>query len=154
MNIYKKNLGEYIDLIKLPVVFLLALSIVQFIVRVLAYFLGNSIVRILGWITFAFMEFAGLAFVIYISYVAVRKKKWSALSTLILGLLFGFITGLISFVGFAFGNVIALILATSPGWNFFKLAAWTGVSMVFLPLIKCVLGGFIAGIVGVIFEKD
>lgn len=151
MEIYKKNFGEYASVMSTPLVFLIAGGIVQFVVRVIGYFLQMNVVRILAWVLLAFMEAVWVILLVYVSWLAVSKKKWSAINTLITGLIFGFLAGLVSAVALSFGNIVALIVSGS--WTAFKVGAWSGVSIVFLPLIKCVLGGFVSGIIGLILEK-
>ncbi|MFH1789009.1 MAG: hypothetical protein ABH834_06485 [Candidatus Altiarchaeota archaeon] len=151
MEIYRKNIGEYASIMTTPLVFFIAVGIVQFVVRIIGYFLQNNLVRILGWVLLAFMEAVWVIMLVYISWVAVSRKRWSAINTLIAGIIFGFLAGFVAAVALSFGNVVAMIVAGT--WTVFKVAAWSGVSVVFLPIIKGVLGGFVAGIIGLILEK-
>jgi len=152
MEIYGKRMGEYLDVVKTSVILLIALAIVQFIIRVVGYFLGINIVRLLGWFMVAASEVVGVLLLLYISWSAVKRRRWNALNTLIAGLLFGFIGGLILAFELSAGNIVAYILSANS-WSLFKVAAYTGVGLVFIPLIQCVLGGFISGIVGLVLEK-
>jgi uncharacterized membrane protein YjgN (DUF898 family) len=127
------------------------LALVQFVLRVLGYFLSKNIIRLIGWVVFGVAEVVWVFMILYISWLAVRRRKWSALNTLIVGLIFGFVGGLVLALGLALGNAVALVLTQS--WGVFKAVAYSGVEVIFLPLINCVLGGFISGIIGLILEK-
>jgi len=150
MNIYGKRLGEYFDVMKTPIVLLIALSIVQFVVRIIAYFMKQNIIRILGWIVFAVIETIWVIMLLYLSWIAVRHRKWSSMNLLFTGLVFGLIGGLITSTNLIFGNIVAVVLSES--WGVFKAVVWSGITIVFLPLLKCILGGFISGVIGVVFE--
>jgi len=152
MEIYGKRVGEYLDIVKTPMVLLIALAIIQFVIRVVGYFLGINIVRLLGWFMVAASEVVSVLMLLYISWSAVKRRRWNALNTLIAGLLFGFIGGLILALDLTAGNLVAYILS-AESWTAFKVAAYTGVGLVFIPLIQCVLGGFISGIVSLVLEK-
>lgn len=151
MRVGGKYVGEYMDLMKVPVVLLTAFCIVQFIIRVIAYWFGIEVIRILAWVAFAALVVGWFMMLVYISWVSVRRKHWNAMNALVLGLLFGVIGGLVTSVGFTAGNVVALIV--SRKWDLFRTAAFSGVGIIFIPLIEAIIGGFVSGVIGLVSEK-
>jgi|GEM_PF-1672889 len=151
MELFKKNIGDYLDVLKTPIVLLISLSVIQFVVRVIGYFLKNGIIRILGWVILAFMGLFWLLILIYVSWIVVHSKRWDAMNTLFAGVIFGLIGGLVVGIGLVFGNIVALILSDS--WTLFKVGVWSVVIMVLIPITMCVFGGFISGIIGILLEN-
>jgi hypothetical protein len=144
-----KTIGEYIDIIKMPLMAMIGLSALNFLFGLTSY---------IPAIGFAFGMLSGLLGILialvswviagYIGYTTVQKYKGDLLNALAAGAIAGIISGLASAVLGILSAGIGMGFGSSVGSMIVLTAAFVGI--IISPIVGAIIGGILAIIGGLI----
>ncbi|MFZ2455906.1 MAG: hypothetical protein WAX07_05470 [Candidatus Altiarchaeia archaeon] len=144
-----KTLSEYLKIIKMPLLALIAMDIVGFLLGFLTYipaigFIFAMLNMVIGLVLFVItVVIAG-----YIGYTAVKKYSGDLLTSLAAGAIAGLLSGIVS----AVLNVISALagLGMSPGIGQAVFMGTALVGLILSPVFGAVVGGILATIGGAV----
>lgn len=145
-----KTLKEYLGIIKMPLLALIGLSVVSFLIGLLAYIPGlGFIFAMIGVAVGLLLSLISLLITGYIGYITVKKYAGDLLSASVAGSLAGLISGLVS----AVLGLISTTLSFGVGGGGVGGVIGMGAGMAMLvisPLFGIIVGGILALLGGLI----
>ena len=144
-----KTLKEYIGIIKMPLLALIGLSVVNFLIELLAYIPALGVIfSVVGVMVSLLISLIDLLIVGYIGYITVKKYAGDLFSASVAGSLSGLVYGLVGAVlslistgiGLAMGSGVAGAIGMGIGL----------VALVISPIFGIIVGGIIALLGGLI----
>jgi hypothetical protein len=144
-----KTLKEYMGIIKMPLLALIGLSVVSFLIGLLAYIPGLGFVfAMIGAAVSLLLSLISILITGYIGYTTVKKYSGDLLSASVAGALAGLIEGLASALLSLISAGISLGMVSGFGAAIGMTAAL--IALVISPIFGVIIGGIIALIGGLI----
>jgi len=149
MEILGKNIGDYANAIKIPLLIRTALALLMTCWVIITVFIGSSntteIVSILLWLLTIGI---GIILAAYVGY-SMAKKKSSLISCALAGLMFGLAAGAIAWILDIFSSIVSVIYFGVESSVISGYIFWTATSL--LLSIGMSIGDVILALIGGLF---
>jgi len=142
-----KTLKEYLGIIKIPLLILIAMDVVQFLLGFVNYIpLLNIITGIISILVAGVSFLISVAIGVYIGYVTVKKHGGNLLPATFAGTLAGFLSGVVSGVlSFISGMIGAGV--SGSGWGMGVGIMFSVMALILSPIVG-IISGAVLGVIG------